>query len=592
MTTPQQIAAAEIAEWLSQAPGKRFNPDREFGVQCVDAADQYAEDIFGRPWIDTIGAVPGAKDLMHSASPDYFEIVWNDTSRHDQTPPTGSIIIWGGSPKNEWGHVAIVVSATASGVKVLQQDGFAAPLKWVKHPDYIGGGGWYSDKPAHIADLGYDNPGTGMVSGWLIPRPEKVKNTDAVKRGFGPQTPTPGLIPTATVTPQGVMHGIDTSSHQAGINLGAVSADFVIVKVTGGVDYVNPEAKAQVEAARKAGRLIGLYHYAAEFDRRNDAAKEAAHFLRHALPLMDETTNLVLDWENKAVIGDGGNVWARDWLDIVAKDTGVTPWFYGYLSAIEKHQWATVSKKYPLWLAWYGTDNDFHGYAKDFTLPFKTPAGFKLIAWQYSQKGRLGGYGGHLDLNVFFGDGTIWRGFAQGKNPRPVPPANVTPQSNVGPASNTNSRPRVHVVASGQSLSWIAEHYGVSVAALLSANAFIKDPDYLAVGDRVEIPAPAASQVHIVAPGQSLSALATYYGVSVARIVAANAFIKDPSYIAVGDRVRIPSAREELVHVVAPGQSLSWIAGRYATTTAALQAANSFIKDPNYLAVGDRVRIP
>lgn len=37
-----------------------------------------------------------------------------------------------------------------------------------------------------------------------------------------------------------MLHGIDIASWQAGINIAATDADFVIIKVTGGCGYENP----------------------------------------------------------------------------------------------------------------------------------------------------------------------------------------------------------------------------------------------------------------------------------------------------------------------------------------------------------------
>ena len=126
-----EAAAAEIAEWLKQAPGIAMNPDGSYGLQCVDAADQYAVDILGVPWQTSLGGVAGARQLMATASTTYFEKVWNDPTKPDLIPRAGDIIIWGGSALNQWGHVAIVISATRNGVTVVQQDGFAPPLKFV-----------------------------------------------------------------------------------------------------------------------------------------------------------------------------------------------------------------------------------------------------------------------------------------------------------------------------------------------------------------------------------------------------------------------------------------------------------------------------
>lgn len=55
--------------------------------------------------------------------------------------------------------------------------------------------------------------------------------------------------------------------------------------------------------------------------------------------------------------------------------------------------------------------------------------------------------------------------------------------------------------------------------------------------------------------------------------------------------VKPPAAAVATYHVVKPGEYLSLIAARYGVTEAQVLAWNKYIKDPNYLAVGDRVRV-
>lgn len=58
------------------------------------------------------------------------------------------------------------------------------------------------------------------------------------------------------------LNGIDIASYQASIvpaNL--KTTDFVIIKATQGVDYINPYFKNQYEKSKAAGKLVGLYHY-------------------------------------------------------------------------------------------------------------------------------------------------------------------------------------------------------------------------------------------------------------------------------------------------------------------------------------------
>ena len=53
----------------------------------------------------------------------------------------------------------------------------------------------------------------------------------------------------------------------------------------------------------------------------------------------------------------------------------------------------------------------------------------------------------------------------------------------------------VHVVKAGDTLSKIATKYGVTVDQILAANPQIKDPNKIAVGDEIVIPQPLPTEI-------------------------------------------------------------------------------------------------
>ena len=201
-----------------------------------------------------------------------------------------------------------------------------------------------------------------------------------------------------------MLNGIDISSWQASIRLDKVKADFVIVKATGGTSYVNPSFKDQADAALKAGKLLGLYHYARERGCSGSAAAEAAHFLEATAPYKGKFVP-ILDWEADALQQPVS--WAKTWLDTVAKKTGATPWFYGYASNVNSTDYSAI-KNYPLWMASYLNRYAYQGYASNPINSWKTGAWSKMVCYQYSSTGRLPGYSGNLDLSVFYGDKADW----------------------------------------------------------------------------------------------------------------------------------------------------------------------------------------
>lgn len=106
----------------------------------------------------------------------------------------------------------------------------------------------------------------------------------------------------------------------------------------------------------------------------------------------------------------------------------------------------------------------------------------------------------------------------------------------------------VHVVRSGESLSQIAQDYGVTTAAIVSANA-LANPNSVRVGTELTIPGISAAEWadrnavrHTVGAGESLSEIAQQYGVTTAAIVTENG-LANPNAIRVGQVLRIPASQ-------------------------------------------------
>ena len=111
----------------------------------------------------------------------------------------------------------------------------------------------------------------------------------------------------------------------------------------------------------------------------------------------------------------------------------------------------------------------------------------------------------------------------------------------------------------------------------------------------------AAAQRYSVQQGDTLSAIARRFGVSVADLVAANG-LADPNHIRFGATLAIPArgavaataAAPEAapeIHVVQPGEHLSGIASSHGTTVEAIAAANG-LADPNLVVAGSRLVLP
>ena len=218
------------------------------------------------------------------------------------------------------------------------------------------------------------------------------------------------------------LNGIDISNWQAGINLSAVPADFVIIKATEGTTYVSPEADTQYQGAKSAGRLLGVYHFATGAG----AVEEAKFFLSNVQGYLGEAI-LALDWEGAVVTQGVG--YAKSFLDYVYQQTGIRPLIYMSKSVTNSYDWSTVSANYGLWVAQYADSNPT-GYQDD---PWTDAKGYGSWSgpaiFQYASTGRLSGYNGNLDLDKFYGDDKAWQAYAKSDHVTPDPKPDPEPET-------------------------------------------------------------------------------------------------------------------------------------------------------------------
>ena len=112
------------------------------------------------------------------------------------------------------------------------------------------------------------------------------------------------------------------------------NADAIIVKATQGTGYVNPFCDIDYQAAKKAGKLLGVYHYAAG----GDPISEANYFLKNVKGYIHEAI-LGLDWESAQNASWSNANWSRQFVNEVHRQTGVWPIIYVQFSAV----WQKIS---------------------------------------------------------------------------------------------------------------------------------------------------------------------------------------------------------------------------------------------------------
>lgn len=271
------------------------------------------------------------------------------------------------------------------------------------------------------------------------------------------------------------LYGIDVSSWQPADITARVEYDFAIIKATGGTGYVSAHCDEQVQHARRRGKLYGLYHFAGDGFVDEGPKKEADFFVDNIQGYLKDHPILVLDWEADAV--HRGVDWALAWLRRVYERTGVRPVFYTYAHQAQKRENLKIAaENYGLWIASYG-DGSRNTYGDAPGEPPASPWPFSIM-FQYTSSGRLAGYDGRLDLNVFYGSEDTWWNYAAptGKNPVPAPVEKP-------PASAAQ---RSYTVQRGDTLSGIAARYGTTWQQLQKNNG-IKNPDLIFPGQVLKL---------------------------------------------------------------------------------------------------------
>lgn len=216
------------------------------------------------------------------------------------------------------------------------------------------------------------------------------------------------------------MNFIDIASWQKGIDLATVfkenPLDGVVVKATEGTNYVNPHFTGWAMWLKDNGKPLGLYHFLAG----GSAESEAAFFVQTVRPYIGYSV-LIADYEADAL--KRGTTYLKNFLDTVLELTGVRPLVYCSLSVVQSQDFnAIAAAGYKLWVAQYASMNVVNGFQEH---PWQqgSVAPFNgYVMHQYTGNGRLQGYGGALDLDLFNGSYSAWCELA-GSGEQPPAPA-------------------------------------------------------------------------------------------------------------------------------------------------------------------------
>ena len=198
------------------------------------------------------------------------------------------------------------------------------------------------------------------------------------------------------------LSGIDVSHYQGNIDWVTVKSTgvlFAYAKATDGLTYTDPKFASNQTGATAQGLAFGAYHF---YEPQDDPIAQAKHFLSVA-KVGKGWLPAVLDLERSPGSNDPTSLadGAEQWLQYVEGNTGCKPMVYASPTFYNQYLGAAFSK-YPLWLAEYANSA-------------KLPTGVSAWQiWQHSQKGRVDGVSGNVDLDWFAGDASALKAFLCG----------------------------------------------------------------------------------------------------------------------------------------------------------------------------------
>lgn len=387
------------------------------------------------------------------------------------------------------------------------------------------------------------------------------------------------------------LKGIDISNHQRGLDLSKIDCDFVIIKATEGKSYVDKSCDGFFQQALSLGKKLGIYHFANNSD--NTAQQEADWFIQNTRGYIGKAIP-VLDWEDNVT----DNVpWALEWLQRVEEAYGCKPLIYMSESVVNRHDWSPVANaNYGIWVAKYRDNLPDYNYDMSNAGNMPSIKYWPTMAlWQWTSTGRLNGWNGNLDCNVFYGDAAAWDKYV-GTNSGTVAPSNPVSSA---PTEQPSESYQTYTVQSGDTLSGIASRFGTTYQKIAADNG-IANPNIIHAGQVLKIyggstqsNSSSSCQTYTVKSGDTLSGIGSKFGVSYQKIAADNN-ISNPNLIHPGQVLKIYTDQVQQpvyeTYTVKSGDTLSEIAQQFGTTVNKIASDNG-IKNVNLITVGQKLKI-
>lgn len=318
---------------------------------------------------------------------------------------------------------------------------------------------------------------------------------------------------------------IDISHHQvpSAINYDklAKEVDLVIIRTQYGSNLIDRHYKTHHKEFQKRGVPTAAYAWLRGVSV-TDMEKEATDFYNRTKEFSPTFWFLDVEEKSMADMRKGTSAFLKKLRSLGAKKVGIYVGHHLYKSFN-----LNLAEADAVWIPHYGKNNGKANSKPSYTCDLH----------QYTDRGKLNGYNGHLDLNRIISDKKLSYFTDGGK-------VDDKPESSNKPAKPSANKVSTHTVKTGDTLSHIAVKYGTTVKKLADLNG-IKNPNLIQVGQKIKLTGSAPAKTvtpkptyHTVKSGDTVSGLAVKYKVTQAQIKSWNG-LKDINKIYVGQKLRV-----------------------------------------------------
>ena len=376
--------------------------------------------------------------------------------------------------------------------------------------------------------------------------------------------------------------GIDVSNWQGYIDYSSVresGIEVVYIKASQGTNIKDAYFEINYENAKTNGLKVGFYHFLTATN--TEEAEQEARFFASVISGKTPDCKLVMDYETFGGVGvQESNEIAQVFLETTRRLTNKDIIIYSDLSNSQSRFSSELAENYELWLAYYGDTANLENIQTRWS---------NYVGLQYSDRGRINGISGAVDLDRFSEEI-----FLDEISEVPV---------TENPTGTINTETITYTVQRGDTLWAIARRYGTTSEEIAEINN-ISNPNLIYPGQQLKIPTNSTTEgeetrgtgdiIYTVQRGDTLSRIAREYNVTVAHIVELND-ISNPNLIYPGEKLRITESdvtnlnpipkNTYSTYTVRRGDTLSRIARRFGVSVNYLVTANN-IQNPNLIIPG------